>query len=160
MDKITIGYAREKDAPGVIRLLSQVLEIHAEARPDIFISGTTKYTLDEVINLIKKDDTPVITARNSNDEVLGYAICEKKKMPDSQNLIPFRYLYIDDLCVDESMRGKNLGKEIFEFVKSEAEKAGYYEITLNVWEGNDRAKRFYDKLGFTPQKYVMEYKLN
>ena len=159
MNNITIDYAREKDAPGILRLLSQVLEIHAAARPDIFIPGTTKYTEDEVLALIADDKTPVFTAVNESDEVIGYAICEIKEMPESQNIIPFRYLYIDDLCVDESQRGKHIGKMIFDFVKSEAEKLGVYEMTLNVWEGNERAKAFYDKLGFTPQKYYMEYRL-
>ena len=159
MDSISIGYAREEDAPGILRLLSQVLEIHAAARPDIFIPGTTKYTEDEVRALIADDKTPVFTAADSSGEVIGYAICEIKEMPRSQNIIPFRYLYIDDLCVDESQRGRHIGKMIFDYVKSEAEKLGVYEITLNVWEGNDSAKAFYDKLGFTPQKYYMEFRL-
>lgn len=39
-----IRRAEEKDIPKVIELLNQVLELHAVIRPDIFISGTTKYT--------------------------------------------------------------------------------------------------------------------
>ena len=152
----SIGPARESDAPGIMKLLSQVLEIHAAARPDIFISGTTKYTAEEVKIIINDEKTPVYTAVDGGGNVLGYAICELKEMPRSQNIVPFRYLYIDDLCVDESQRGRHIGREIFEYVKSEAKKAGVYEITLNVWEGNPRAKAFYEALGFTPQKYVME----
>ena len=30
-----------------------MLELHAEIRPDIFIPGTTKYTKDEVVAIIK-----------------------------------------------------------------------------------------------------------
>ena len=152
----SVGPARESDAAGIMELLSQVLEIHAKARPDIFIPGTTKYTEDEVKNLIKDKNTPVYTAVDDTGKVLGYAICEMKEMPRSQNIIPFRYLYIDDLCVDESRRGKHIGRSIFEYVREQAEKAGVYEITLNVWEGNPRAKAFYECLGFAPQKYVME----
>lgn len=159
MDDITIGYAAVKDAPGILRLLSQVLEIHAAARPDIFIPGTTKYTLEEVESLINDDRFPVITALDKSGDVAGYAICEIKEMPRSQNIIPFRYLYIDDICVDEGHRGRQIGRRIFEFVRAEAEKLGVYEITLNVWEGNPGAKAFYEMLGFTPQKYVMELKL-
>jgi ribosomal protein S18 acetylase RimI-like enzyme len=32
-------------------------------------------------------------------------------------------------------------------------------VTLNVWEGNDSARAFYDKMGFTVRKTVMEKKL-
>ena len=40
--------AKEKDIPRILELLKQVLQIHADIRPDIFIPGTTKYTIDEL----------------------------------------------------------------------------------------------------------------
>jgi hypothetical protein len=40
--------AQVKDIPAIMKLLSQVLEIHASIRPDIFIPGTTKYTVEEL----------------------------------------------------------------------------------------------------------------
>ena len=39
-----IRKAEKKDIPRILALLGQVLQIHAEIRPDIFIPGTTKYT--------------------------------------------------------------------------------------------------------------------
>ena len=41
-------------------------------------------------------------------------------------------LYIDDLCVDENVRGKSIGKQLFEHVKSYAKEIECYNITLNV----------------------------
>ena len=41
---IHIRNAKEKDLDEIMLLLSQVLEVHAAIRPDIFISGTTKYS--------------------------------------------------------------------------------------------------------------------
>ena len=43
-----IRKAEKKDIPRILALLGQVLQIHAEIRPDIFIPGTTKYTLCEL----------------------------------------------------------------------------------------------------------------
>ena len=45
--KMTIRKAEEKDILRIIELLGQVLQIHADIRPDIFIPGTTKYTNNE-----------------------------------------------------------------------------------------------------------------
>ena len=45
--KMNIRRANEKDIPRLMELLEQVLQIHADIRPDIFIPGTTKYTNDE-----------------------------------------------------------------------------------------------------------------
>ena len=47
-----IRRAEEKDIPNMMELLGQVLQIHAEIRPDIFIPGTTKYTVDELAALL------------------------------------------------------------------------------------------------------------
>ena len=48
-----IRKAEEKDIPRIMELLGQVLEIHADIRPDIFIPGTTKYTVTELAELLK-----------------------------------------------------------------------------------------------------------
>ena len=46
--KMNIRKAEEKDIPRLLALLGQVLQIHAEIRPDIFIPGTTKYTVSQI----------------------------------------------------------------------------------------------------------------
>lgn len=154
-----IRKAIEKDIPKISDLLSQVLEIHAQIRPDIFIPGTTKYTHDELAEMFKDDKKPIFVAVNEEDEVIGYAFCVLKEQPFSNNMIPFQSMYIDDLCVDKNARGMHIGQALFEYIKQEARERGCYEITLNVWEGNDSAKYFYEKMGLTPQKTQMEYTL-
>ena len=57
---ITVRRAEAKDIDKVSKLLSEVLEIHAKLRSDIFISGTTKYTKEELTNIFQNDDTPVL----------------------------------------------------------------------------------------------------
>ena len=48
-----IRKAEKKDIPRILMLLGQVLQIHAEIRPDIFISGTTQYTSCELEEPLK-----------------------------------------------------------------------------------------------------------
>ena len=60
---------------------------------------------------------PVYVAVDENDSVMGYAFCIKKKQPFSTNMVPFDSLFIDDLCVDQNIRGKHVGQKIFEHVK-------------------------------------------
>ncbi len=157
-EDLVIRKAETGDIPDILRLLSQVLEIHADIRPDIFVHRTTKYSESELEEIIACPQTPVYIAL-CDGRFAGYCFCEIKEMPAKELFVPFRYVYIDDLCVDEVMRGKHIGSALFEYVKNEARALGAYEITLHVWEGNDKAKAFYDKLGFTPQSYTMEYKL-
>ena len=57
-----IRRAQVKDIPAIMKLLSQVLEIHASIRPDIFIPGTTKYTVEELTTIINDDQKAVFVA--------------------------------------------------------------------------------------------------
>ena len=76
---MNIRRAGEKDIPRLIELLQQVLDIHAKIRPDIFISGTTKYTNDELLQMILDDRNPIYVAVNEKDLCMGYAFCQLKE---------------------------------------------------------------------------------
>ena len=154
---MNIRKAEEKDIPRIIELLGQVLQIHADIRPDIFIPGTTKYTVCELRELLKNEAKPVYVAVNEEDVCLGYAFCQLKEQPFSNNMIQFRSLFIDDLCIDKHARGQHIGECLFEYVKQEAKKLGCYEVTLNVWTGNTSAEKFYEKMGMKTKERQMEY---
>ncbi|MGN1340413.1 MAG: GNAT family N-acetyltransferase [Oscillospiraceae bacterium] len=153
---ITIRRAQSSDIHGVIRLLEQVLELHAKLRPDIFIPGTTKYTPQELEDILRDDNSPVFAAVDDNGGVVGYAFCVLKRQPFSTNMRDFTTLYIDDLCVDENCRGQQVGTSLFSYVKQFAKEQGCYDVTLNVWEGNDPARRFYEKMGMFVKETQME----
>ena len=146
---ITIRRAESRDLDKTLKLLSEVLELHAKIRPDIFISGTTKYTREELQAIFDNDQTPVFVAADDRGEVVGYAFCVMK-----------RTLFIDDLCVDENCRGQHVGTLLFDYVKQYARDNGCYDVTLNVWEGNDNARRFYEKMGMFVKETQMEILLN
>ena len=64
-------------------------------------------------------------------------------------------LYIDDLCVEENLRGEHIGKQLYDFVISYAKQNGYYNVTLKVWADNTAAVKFYEKIGMRIQKIGM-----
>ncbi|MST79880.1 GNAT family N-acetyltransferase [Lactobacillus equicursoris] len=154
---MNIRRAQIKDIPAIIKLLSEVLELHAAIRPDIFKPGTTKYTNDELAKLIKDDQKPIYVAVNDEDEVLGYVFTQLQEQPFSTNMVQFKSIFIDDLCVDSAARSQGVGRALLDFVKEEGKRLGCYEITLNVWAGNDSAIRFYEKNGLKTKETTMEY---
>lgn len=156
MEELTIRRAQEPDIPEILRLLSQVLEIHARIRPDIFVSGTTKYSHDELSEILRDEKRPVYVAVTENGIMAGYAFCALREPSEKDNMRKFRSFFIDDLCVDEKMRGRGAGTRLFSHARQEAERLGCYEMSLCVWEGNDSARRFYDSLGMKPKETIME----
>ena len=151
-----IRKAEEKDIPRLLALLGQVLQIHAEIRPDVFVPGTTKYTAGELAELLKQEDKPIYVAVDEDDVCMGYAFCRLQEQPFSTNMVPFKSLFIDDLCVDQQARGRHIGESLFEYVKQRAKELGCYEVTLNVWEGNTPAEHFYERMGMKTKERQME----
>ena len=54
--------AEERDIPKVMDLLKQVAQVHHVIRPDLFRSGATKYTPDELRRIFACENTPVYYA--------------------------------------------------------------------------------------------------
>ena len=152
-----IRKAEKKDIPRILALLGQVLQIHAVLRPDIFIPGTTKYTPCELAELLEQEDHPIYVAVDEDDLCMGYAFCQLREQPFYTNMVPFKSLFIDDLCVDKQTRGQHIGESLFEYVKQQAKELGCYEVTLNDWAGNTSAEHFYEKMGMKTKERQMEY---
>ncbi len=150
-----IRRAIDADLPYIVKLLHQVHDVHSAHRPDIFRRGNRKYNDEEILNIIKSESTPVYVA-DEDGEVLGYAFCVIEEVKDTPALMDMKSLYIDDLCVDENLRGKHIGTALYSHVCDEAKRLGCYRITLNVWNFNESAMRFYERCGLSPLKTVME----
>ncbi len=148
--------AQEKDIPGILDLLVQVDMVHHIGRPDIFKGPATKYNEEELRSIIGDDSTPVFVCVDENDKPVGHAFCVHKQIMDDSVMTDIKTLYIDDICVDESARGKHVGKALYEHVLGYAREKGCYNITLNVWCCNPSAMKFYEAMGFIPQKICME----
>ena len=150
-----IRRAKDTDLDGINKLLRQVLDVHHNGSPDIFKAGAKKYTDEELLNIICDNERPVFVAVE-NGAVCGYSLCVFQQHTDNNILTDIKTLYIDDLCVDEAVRGKRIGAILYEHVLDFAKKSLCYNVTLNVWACNEGALKFYEKMGLSAQKIGME----
>ncbi len=102
-----IRRAENIDIPKINDLLRQVCLVHHNGRPDLFKYGAQKYADEELIQIISDDEKPVFVAVDEDNTVLGYAFCIFERHINDNILTDVKTLYIDDLCVDESLRGKH-----------------------------------------------------
>jgi ribosomal protein S18 acetylase RimI-like enzyme len=150
-----IRKANKEDIRGMIALLYQVDAVHHGIRPDLFKSNTPKYNEQELETILNDSSKPIFVYEAEN-RILGHAFCQITEVKDHRLLRDIKTLYIDDICIDETVRGKHIGTALFEYVRDYAKSIGCYNVTLNVWEGNDSALSFYRKMGMQVQKTGME----
>ena len=150
-----IRRAGADDLPALHRLLRQVLRVHHEGRPDLFRADTEKFTDGQLREILRDETRPVFVAVREN-AVCGYAFCMFQRHIADNILTDVKTLYLDDLCVDEAVRGQHVGRALYDYVRTFAKQSGCYNLTLNVWACNEDALRFYGKRGLKPQKIGME----
>lgn len=151
-----IRRAENRDIPQIHNLLKQVCIVHHNGRPDLFKNAARKYTDNQLIQMLTDDQRPIFVAADENDQVLGYAFCIFEQHRDSNILTDIKTLYIDDLCVDEDLRGQHIGRQLYDYCAAFARTSGCYNLTLNVWSLNTSAMKFYESCGLKPQKVHME----
>ncbi|MDA9266855.1 GNAT family N-acetyltransferase [Salibacteraceae bacterium] len=58
-----------------------------------------------------------------------------------------RYLYLEDFVVKEEMRGKGIGKPLFQFIVNIAKEEGVKRMGWQVLDWNEPAIKFYETYG-------------
>ena len=153
---MSIRLAQPNDIPALLGLLEQILSVHHQVRPDIFKGSGGKYSKEELKQLMAQKQTPIFVYENEDGQVLGHLFVTIKEVSDNPVLHPIKTLFIEDLCVDQAARGQKIGDQLYQFALRYAKEIGCYNMTLNVWNDNERALRFYQRQGMKPQETVME----
>ena len=154
-DNILVRRAKAEDLAIVNKLLYQVENVHRVGRPDLFKPGEKKYTDEQILEIFKSVQTPVFVAE-AGGQVLGYVFCIIQNTVGSKCIFDHKTLYIDDLCVDESARGRGVGKILYDYALGFAKSIGCHNVTLHVWDKNPGARSFYEKMGMGIQQTTME----
>ena len=154
-EQLRVRPAQEKDIPEIMDLLVQVNMVHHNGRPDLFKGPTTKYTEQELRHILSEKESPVFVCTDETGCVLGHGFCIFEHY-GGQLMQERDTLYIDDICVSEKARRRGVGRALYTYILDFARKAGCYNVTLNVWNCNPAAMKFYESLGLVPYKVGME----
>ena len=146
---------RLEDYEQVDRLMAQVHKIHVEGRPDLYVDVEHIYSFEQYKEMVENEDMISILAEDE-EHVLGICFVS---MRARTCMVKRRTAYMEDLCVDQNYRGNGLGKTLFLYAKEKAKEMGAERLDLMVWEFNEDAKRFYEKMGMKPQRYIYEEQL-
>ena len=152
-----IRLAKVEDIPRLQELLEQILIVHHQARPDVFKAKGSKFTDKELEAVIGDENKPVFVYEDETGMILGHLYLMIKEVSENDGpQKPVKTLFIDDLCVEKNARGQKLGEKLYQFALDYAKEQGCYNVTLHVWNDNQGALRFYERLGMTPRYTEME----
>jgi len=102
------------------------------------------------------DENVKIFVYEEKGEVLGYCLTKKWGYSSHHLFYDMTILDINDMCVDEKVRGKSIGRQLFNRAINYAKEIGAAKIELSVWNFNKNARQFYECLGMTERISRME----
>jgi ribosomal protein S18 acetylase RimI-like enzyme len=100
--------------------------------------------LDRLIPGLQRHPTTVILLAYADDEPVGIATC----FTGFSTFYARPLLNIHDLAILPDFRGHGVGRKLLDAVVAKASALGCCKITLEVHEGNARAKQMYEAAGF------------
>ena len=154
-----IRLATESDFKQVGNIFSEENRYHAELMPEIFQVADPIMTPEWFSGALKDPHTALFVAE-LEAEVVGVALVELKTNPNDPIFQPRRYVYIEEIAVAASHRGRGIGRLLMERIHQWGQEQGIAEIELQVWERNEQAVSFYEKLGYQMWRRTMRYTID
>ena len=147
--------ARKEDFAAVNAIAKQVHDLHVAWRPDLYCHCGCPIPKDFYLDCIAQ--RTLFVAKLSGT-VVGILRFEVRETGGEGNTIR-KVMRIDNIAVEESLRGHGIGKAMMEDVRALARVQRCDEIILSVYPENDDAVAFYQKCGFTIRNIGMQMKV-
>lgn len=155
---VDIRPATMQDYPTLEVISRESQELHAQGNPHIFQQGTPGITKEYVRGLLENEQTMAFVAEEDG-QVLGYAFVRLRTMAFLDSVRPHVVAEITDIAVTSQARGKGTGSRLFEAVRLWARRQRAERLELIVWEFNQNAQKFYERLGMHTLSRTMSLSL-
>ena len=144
----SIRPALAEDYEGLCQVFAEVDALHREALPHVFRAADGPARSREYISGLLADENAALFVAESVGEITGFVFAFLRQAPDTPLHVPRRYAMIDTLAVKEKCRRAGLGRALMERAEQWGRDHGASEVDLSVWEFNQEAIAFYERLGY------------
>ena len=151
MPGYTVRAACLEDLEAVYAVFSLADRLHCRAHPDIFQAvddpvGVTRIK-DYFLAAIRADEAAVFVAETRRG-IIGAVIAWVRPSREIPQLVQRLDVSVDNLVVAEEFRKQGVGRALMERVHLWANELGINHIELTVWDFNEGAQAFYQKMGY------------
>jgi ribosomal protein S18 acetylase RimI-like enzyme len=155
--EFSIREASEADYEQLGALFAELDAVHNQALPHIFRPADGPARTRELLSgLIADEQVALFVAENKADgQLVGLVQVAVNATPDIPILVPRRLGRMSDLVVKQKWRRTGIGQALAEHAQQWVLAQGATEVQLGVWEFNQEAIAFYEKLGYTTVKRTM-----
>jgi ribosomal protein S18 acetylase RimI-like enzyme len=146
--EITVRKAAADDYSSMCELFDEIDTLHREHLPRIFQQpGGPAREKDYYLGLIADDDIALLVAAAGGD-LVGFVHAFVRDAAAIPIFVPRRYAVVDAVVVKSGFQDQGIGRRLMDDVQPWAIAKGATSIELNVYEFNETAISFYERLGY------------
>ena len=146
--EIRIRKATIDDYNYLFELFDEVDALHRDHLPHIYQKpGGAAREQDYYAGLIADEHVGLWVAE-TGEKLVGFIHAIVKDSPVIPILVPRRYAIVDNLVVRSEFHNQGIGRILMDRVQEWAIANGATSIELNVYEFNEAAISFYERLGY------------
>ncbi len=147
------------DIPALSALLAEVHNLHVAALPHIFAPIEADAQTDTFLrDQLALPDSQGFVAEETGT-LAGYCWIQRYEAPPLHRNVPRRYAEIHTLVVAASHRQRGIGRALVERAHVWAAAQGVDEVRIVVYEFNQEALSFYERLGYETGRRTLWYPL-
>ena len=152
VEQLRIRYASMADYNGVEKIMKQVQELHINLRPDIYQPIDIVLPYEEFCKAVEQR---TLIVADQNEDVVGVLSYVHRHI-ESDKQVTRDVMFIDCVAVVERLRGRGIGRKLFEFAQNILHKESFDGLELQVNAQNQNARRFYENYGFKEKSINLE----
>lgn len=145
---IRIREATVDDLPQLAALQVEINDVHVEALPHIFRSVVADPQTEAFLRPLVEDEGTTLFVAEEAGHLAGFVAVRMVDAPDTPIHVPRRWVSLDTVVVAQAFRRRGIGAMLVEHVHAWAQAQGVDYVDLTVFEFNNAASAFYEKLGY------------
>jgi ribosomal protein S18 acetylase RimI-like enzyme len=143
-----IREALPSDYDGLCQVFDEVDALHREGVPAVFQEPDGPIRSWEHVLRMLTDESAALFVAESGHQIVGLVVVLLREARGIPILVPRRYVQVETLAVREGYRRMGIGRALMERAHQWAQDSGVTEVQLGVWEFNQEAIAFYERLGY------------
>jgi diamine N-acetyltransferase len=144
---ITVRRAAAGDYAALSELFDEIDGLHRARLPHVFREPGAAARQEHFAALMLDESTPLWVAE-AGGELVGFVQAIVRDAPDMPVLVPRRYAIVDSIAVKAGYQGRGIGRLLMDTAQEWAAANGATSVELNVYEFNETAIAFYERLGY------------
>ena len=155
VDRIEIRAARESDASFVAGFVPSLLEFGSPAWTDAQALGPG--FAEVLASAVRAQDSrsTVLIAESKHGTRLGFISLSVR-----DDVTGVERVHVADLCVVQDARRRGVGSALMRAGEAWARERGLPVLSLDLWATNERARAFYETLGYSAESSCLFKRLD